>query len=90
MLLFTLNSYEDFNKINEILASLVDDVQQKLAHIWPVLKLLDYVGGRADETLINFNMKRARDQAWKLALDLAPLVRPTRYPRLLIWIKISW
>jgi hypothetical protein len=64
---------EDFNKINNILASLVDEVQRKLAYIWPILKLLDHIGGRTDETLINFSMERARDQAWNLALDLAPL-----------------
>jgi hypothetical protein len=64
---------EDFNKINDILASLVDEMQRKLAHIWPVLRLLDHLGGRTDEALINFSMERARDEAWKLALDLAPL-----------------
>jgi hypothetical protein len=64
---------EDFNMINDILASLVDEMQQKLAHIWPILKLLDAIGGRTDEALINFSMERARDQAWKLARDLAPL-----------------
>ena len=73
---------EDFYKINEILASLVDDVQQKLAHIWPVLKILDYVGGRTDETLINFNMEKARDQAWKLAMDLAPLEQADQIPKI--------
>jgi hypothetical protein len=68
-----LDLKEDFNKINDILASLVDEVERKLAHIWPILKLLDHIGGRTDETLINFSMERARDQAWKLARDLAPL-----------------
>ena len=47
-------------------------MQVKLAHIWPILKLLDHIGGRTDEALINFSMERARDEAWKLALDLAP------------------
>ena len=73
---------EDFNRINDILASLVDEVERKLAHIWPILKLLDYVGGRTDETLINFNMERARDQAWKLAMDLAPLEQADQIPKI--------
>ena len=68
-----LDLKEDFNKINDILASLVDEVERKLGHIWPILKLLDHIGGRTDETLINFSMERARDQAWNLAMDLAPL-----------------
>jgi hypothetical protein len=64
---------EDFKKINEILASLVDEVERKLARIWPILKLLDRIGGRTDEALINFSIKKARDHAWKVAQDLAPL-----------------
>ena len=64
---------EDFKKINEILASLVDEVERKLARIWPILKLLDRIGGRTDEALINFSIERARDHAWKVAQDLAPL-----------------
>jgi Family of unknown function (DUF5995) len=63
----------DFNKINEILAALVDGVEQELAQVWPVLGLLDYAAGRTDEVLINFNMQKARDQAWKVAEKLAPL-----------------
>jgi hypothetical protein len=63
----------DFNKINEILAALVDEVERELAQIWPVLGLLDYTAGRTDEVLINFNMQKARDYAWKVAEKLAPL-----------------
>jgi len=77
-----LDLKEDFNKINDILASLVDEVERKLAHIWPILKLLDHIGGRTDETLINFSMERARDQAWKLARDLAPLEQTDKMPKI--------
>ena len=63
----------DFNKINDILAALVDGVENELAQIWPVLRLLDHIAGRTDEILINFNMKKARDYAWKVAERLAPL-----------------
>jgi hypothetical protein len=63
----------DFDKINEILAALVDGVQQELARIWPLLGLLDRIGGRTDEALINFNMRKARDKAWKVAQELAPI-----------------
>lgn len=66
----------DFNKINEILAALVDGVEKELAQIWPALQLLDHVAGRTDEVLINFNMKKARDYAWKVAEKLAP-IEPT-------------
>ncbi len=63
----------DFNKINEILAALVDGVERELAHIWPILGLLDRVAGRTDEALINFSMKKARDHAWNVVETLAPL-----------------
>ncbi len=70
----------DFNKINEILAALVDGVEQELAQIWPVLGLLDYTAGRTDEVLINFNMQKARDHAWKIAEKLAPLEPAAQAP----------
>lgn len=61
----------DFNKINEILAALVDGVERELAHIWPILGLLDRIAGRTDEAVINFSMEKARDHAWKVAVGLA-------------------
>ena len=63
----------DFDKINDILASLVDGVERELAHIWPMLKLLDRILGRSEEVLINFSMRKARDHAWNVALQFAPL-----------------
>jgi len=70
----------DFIKINEILAALVDGVEQELAQIWPVLALLDYTAGRTDEVLINFSMQKARDHAWKVAEKLAPLEPAEQVP----------
>ena len=61
----------DFNKINSILFSLVDNVQKELAQIWPAFKLLDRLSGRTDERLSDMLMKGARDQAWKSAEELA-------------------
>lgn len=61
----------DFDKINEILASLVDGVQHELATVWPWLKVLDWVGGRTDEQIIHFSIGRARDEAWAFAERLA-------------------
>lgn len=72
----------DFNKINEILATLVDGVERELAHIWPILGLLDRIAGRTDEALINFSMEKARDHAWKVAEGLAPLEEPEQMWRI--------
>lgn len=63
----------DFNEINQILAGLVKHVQTAIGGLSPWLWLLDKISGRADEVIINFSMRRARDEAWKLAQRLAPL-----------------
>jgi hypothetical protein len=66
---------DDFNRINELIGQLIDEVENELAQIWPLTGLLDWVGGRKDEFLINFSLSKARDFAWKVAARLAPLDR---------------
>ena len=61
----------DFNKINEVLSSLVNEVQDNLAKVWPTLKFLLKLSGKADDFLVDFSMKLARDGAWKFAESLA-------------------
>ncbi len=61
----------DFNRINSILAALVDDVKTELTAVWPLLGLLDRLSGRRDDVLINFSMTKARDCAWQAAERLA-------------------
>lgn len=63
----------DFEKINQVLASLVGNVQQELAQIWPLLKLLNHFLGSIETALINFSMEKARDAAWSFAEKLSPL-----------------
>ncbi|HPF51578.1 MAG TPA: DUF5995 family protein [Draconibacterium sp.] len=61
----------DFNKINDILALLVDDVQKGLSSIWPFLRKILKLSGKVDNYLVDFSMKIARDGAWKFATELA-------------------
>ncbi|WP_319501686.1 DUF5995 family protein [uncultured Draconibacterium sp.] len=62
---------DDFKRINDILASMVDEVQQGLSSIWPFLrKLLKWLG-QADNLLVDFSMKIARNGAWKFASEIA-------------------
>jgi hypothetical protein len=68
----------DFDRINSILAGLVDEVSDELSQVWPLLRILDRVGGRTDEAIINFSMERARAFAWENALRLAPLSESER------------
>ena len=63
----------DFNSINRILGSLVDGVKAELQAIWPALRLIDWVGGRAEDAIINFSLEKAREFAWDTAQRLAPL-----------------
>lgn len=61
----------DFFKINDILASLVNEVQNNLSLIWPFLKKILSITGKFDNLLVEFSMEKARDGAWKFAKNLA-------------------
>jgi hypothetical protein len=61
----------DFDRINQLLAGLVDDVKHRLARVWPPLRWLDGFAGGMDEPVVNFSMRCARDCAWSLATVLA-------------------
>jgi len=72
----------DFARINAILAARVDGVEDALAHIWPLLRWLDLGAGAADEAVVNFSIRRARDHAWDVARRLAPLDARARAPEI--------
>ena len=57
----------DFTKVNSILSSLVNQVQDDLARIWPLLKMLDRFAGTVDEGLSDMLMRHARQNAWQIA-----------------------
>ncbi len=60
----------DFNKINDILGELVDDVKSNLSLIWrPLVWILKKLKN-VDNFLVNFSMGIARDGAWKFANEL--------------------
>ena len=65
-----LDLQKDFNKINSILSSLVADVQNNLAAIWPRLKWILQRTNKVDDFLTDFSMQLARDGAWKFAVTL--------------------
>jgi len=60
----------DFNKINDILASLVDEIQKDLTKIWPTLYFILKALKKIDIFFINFSMTIARNGAWKFANEL--------------------
>jgi hypothetical protein len=61
----------DFDKINEILASLVIEVENNLSKIWPMLKRILKWTNKVDDFLVEFSMELARDGAWKFAKTLS-------------------
>ena len=61
----------DFKKINEILSSLVHEVQEELSNIWPTLKRILQRTRKVDDFLIDFSMELARDGAWQFACNMA-------------------
>jgi len=68
----------DFNAINDILAALLDPVQEVIDRFSPLLHILDDVGGRTDEELVTFSIRTARDEAWHEARRLADEVGEQR------------
>lgn len=61
----------DFMLINRLLAELVDELQDRIARVSPLLFLLDWVAKDEDEAIVNFSMEKAREQAWRFAVLLA-------------------
>jgi hypothetical protein len=64
---------EDFYRINDIIAGLVDEVQDRLAAIFPVFGLLDRALRSRDERMANLTIRYARSGAWTAATTLATL-----------------
>ncbi len=63
----------DFNAINQLLAELVQPVEDELAEVSPWIGLVETFGGHCEGTVVNFNIQAARCLAWEQALRLAAL-----------------
>jgi hypothetical protein len=57
----------DFDAINDILCSMVDGAQDRLARVSKWMSVLDRVGCRTDEEVLNFSIGKARACAWAAA-----------------------
>ncbi len=64
---------DDFNRINEILSSLVCEVQNNLSEIWPTLKKILQKTNKADDFMVDFSMKLARNGAWNFAVKMSEI-----------------
>ncbi len=63
----------DFETINDVIAGLVDVVQEKLAQLSLPMRLLDRLAGTGDEQVANFSINVARKAAWQVAETYAGL-----------------
>ncbi|MBK6861483.1 MAG: hypothetical protein IPK91_00070 [Saprospiraceae bacterium] len=62
----------DFDKINVVLAELVNGVKTDLYAMWPFSKLFSWMNtSDFENTIAGFSMNIAREAAWKVALEYA-------------------
>jgi len=61
----------DFLHINNVLQKSIDQMQEGIGKVSPLFFLLDWIGNTGDEKLIDFSMRHARGQAWRLACRLS-------------------
>lgn len=57
----------DFDKVNDILFQIVNEMQDRLSRVSPLMFILDWLGKNKDEKVIDFSMRKARQQAWNSA-----------------------
>ena len=61
----------DFYRINTLIASLTDDIQECLADVWPPMHLLMKVANGKQMAVLNFSIDKARDASWANAIVMA-------------------
>lgn len=64
---------KDFNRINGVIAALVDDVQQCLESVWFPMRWLNRIAAKPEEAVLNFSIGAARKTAWANAVLLAKM-----------------
>ena len=72
---------DDFDRINEILFSLVRQVQDEIGEVSPWIAFLDRIGGRVGDEIVRFSLEIARNEAWAFGCELAA-VPLTHWPSL--------
>ncbi len=61
----------DFNHINSLIASLINDVQECLCDVWFPMRLLTKIANGKQIAVLNFSIDKARDASWANAVLLA-------------------
>lgn len=74
--------HHDFNVINTILFSMAQQVVACIGGVSPWIWILDRIGGRTDDRLVEFSIARARALAWQNATGLVRLDADGRAARI--------
>jgi hypothetical protein len=61
------NLKKDFDKVNDILQQIINEMQDRLSRVSPLMFVLDWIGQHSDEKIIDFSMRKARQQSWNSA-----------------------
>lgn len=57
----------DFNTVNDILFQITNELQDRISRVSPLMFILDWIGEHKDEKIIDFSMRKAREQSWNSA-----------------------
>src|SRR3954452_14159894 len=71
--------HDDFNKINQVLSTLLPKVEATVDAFSPLLGILAKIGGKDAIAALDFSMDAARDDAWMHA-SLLSLLPPEAWP----------
>lgn len=63
----------DFNKINQLIAGLANDVQEALCKVWFPMRWLTKIANGKQMALLNFSVDKARAASWANALLLSKM-----------------
>jgi hypothetical protein len=62
---------EDFERLNDVLAAMIDRMQEALTHTAPWTAVADQWAGRVDELVSGWSIEYARGRAWAFAEQLS-------------------
>jgi hypothetical protein len=66
----------DFEKINDIIEALAQQIQRSLENIWWPLKLLTDIANNRQDAVLNFSISNARKASWANAVALSLISGP--------------
>lgn len=61
----------DFDLVNDVLAEMIDKMQDAIASTSPIARAVDLAALRFDEAFVTFSIRRARTDAWDFATELS-------------------